>query len=284
MVLDKDALWYRIKKMNSLSTLPEIYDRVSDMINNPKTSAANLASVISRDETLVAKLLRVANSPFYKASPEKVTSITFAVALLGFNATKNLVLSVSIFDLFHTFEESLKLTVRGFWKHSITCAVASKIIAQNVRYKNPEEMFVSGLLHDIGKIVEIQYMPEDFKKIINVINSKEVSMKDAEEEVLKYSHTDVGKMLGIHWNLSPRIIDCMRLHHIPDKAIDNLTEVSIVHTANVLSHSLELDYKVPVLNEKAWEILNLKIDMLEPILKQLKKESLEAIAVLFPKK
>lgn len=282
--MDKDTLWNKIKRVDTLSTLPEIYNKVSELIENPKTSAETLANIISRDETLTAKLLRIANSPFYKAYPEKITSITFAIALLGFNATKNLILSVSILDLFQDFEEEFKSVVRGLWTHSITCAVASKIIAQTIRYKNPEEMFVSGLLHDIGKLVELQLMPKKFKEIIELTKKDKIFMGIAEFQILKYTHTDVGKMLGSHWNLSPQIVNCIEFHHTPENADSEFqTQVAIVNIADIFAHALELGSMVPPLSEKIWESLLLKIGMIEPILQQLKKESMDAISFLFPK-
>ncbi len=285
--MDKDTLWKKIKRMNELSTLPEVYTKIVGLIDDPKTSAATLASVISRDQVLTAKLLRIANSPFYRSSPEKITSITFAVAILGFNATKNLVLSASLFDLFHDFEEGFKDTVRGVWEHSIACAVGSRIIAQYTRYKQPEEMFVTGLLHDIGKIVELQFMPEKFREIVKLANDTGMLIGEAEEEILGYTHSYVGKLLGRHWGLSPQIVDSIELHHTPETANEFKKQVFIVHIADVLSHSLDLggkDDKIPLLNIAAWESLELKTDTIEALLQEFKREWKDAVAFLFPTK
>ncbi len=285
--MDKDTLWNKIKKMSELSTLPEVYTKIAELIDDPRTSAATLASVISRDQVLTAKLLRMASSPFYRASAEKITSITFAVAILGFNATKNLVLSASLFDLFHDFEKDFQAVVRSVWEHSIACAVGSKIIAQYIRYKQPEEMFVIGLLHDIGKIVELQIMPKEFREIINLTSDNGLLIKDAEEQILGYTHSYVGKLLGKHWNLSPQIINSVEFHHSPEEANEFQIPVSIVHIADVFSHTLELgevNSKIPILNNKSCELLELKVSMIEPILRELKREWKDAVAFLFPVK
>ena len=287
--MDKEVLQNKIRTVYSLATLPEIYNKISVLIDDPKTSADTLASVISRDETLTAKVLRIANSPFYKTYPEKITSLTFAVALLGFNATKNLILSASIFDMFQGFEDRFKLIIKDFWTHSITCGVASKIIAQVINYITPEEMFVAGLLHDIGKVVELQFMPEEFRKIIELMNEKDIFMNDAELKVLKYTHTYTGKLLAKHWNLSDKIIDCIEFHHEPEfvykgTLAQHQTRVFIIHLANVFSHTIELGAKIPPFNEEICEMIQLKVNMVESILYQLEKESQDAVSYLFSEK
>jgi HD-like signal output (HDOD) protein len=282
--MNKDALCYKIKSIDNLSTLPEVYTKISQLANDPGTSAATMASIISRDGTLTAKLLRMANSPFYRTYPEKIVSVAFAVALLGFRATKDLVLSVSIFDLFTDFQDDLTSIVRGIWRHSITCAVASKIIAETIHYKNPEETFVNGLLHDMGKIVELQLMPREFREIVALTTNEGIPLIDAELKVLSYTHEYTGKLLGKHWQLSSQICDCMELHHSPDQARESETQIAIVHVANVLSHALSLDSVVPPLSEKACQKLQLRPDMMNSIVRQLKKESTNAISFLFPEK
>jgi HD-like signal output (HDOD) protein len=282
--MNRDALSHAIKSIDNLSTLPEVYTKIVQLADDPSTSAATMASIISRDGTLTAKLLRMANSPFYRTYPEKIVSITFAVALVGFRATKDLVLSVSIFDLFTDYENDFTSIVRGVWSHSITCAVASKIIAETVRYKNPEETFVNGLLHDIGKIVELQLMPAKFREIVALTTNEGIPLIEAESQVLSYTHEYTGKLLGKHWQLSPQICDCMELHHTPDQAREFETQIAIVHVANVLSHALTLDSPVPPLSDKACQKLQFRPDMIGPILRQLKKESANAISFLFPEK
>ncbi|MCJ7602310.1 MAG: HDOD domain-containing protein [Desulfobulbaceae bacterium] len=134
------------------------------------------------DTALAAKVLRLANSAFYGLQ-KQVTTLNKAVMILGFNTVKNLALSVSIYSLFKERPGS-PIDVKGLWLHSLGCAVAAKIIAENLNKKLGEDAFLFGILHDIGKIIIINAMPQDYEKILLLIQERQMPEGDVEMEVM----------------------------------------------------------------------------------------------------
>ena len=243
----------QVKRIKNLPTVPGIVQKISKMVENPDTTPAEVGRLISQDQVLSAKVLRMANSAFFGMS-RKISSITQALIVLGFDVVKGLVLSSSVFDM-------MKQSMDGLWEHSIGCAAAAGVLAAHLGRQDAEEVLLAGLLHDLGKVVLILQLPEETAQVLEVCEKKQVSFYEAEKEVLDFNHGDVGLWLAEHWNLPLALAEPMRYHHQPERAIQAPEQTAIVHLANIIIRARGFGFSgdrfVPPLSRTAWEMLGL---------------------------
>jgi putative nucleotidyltransferase with HDIG domain len=264
-----------ISAVEDLPTLPRTVIRIMELVNNPGSSARDLAGVISDDQVLTARLLRLVNSSFY-GFPQRITTVTGAIVLLGFESIRSLLLTTSIFDLFDNNNAKMSIKPEQLWDHSLGCAVGSKVIGNYVNYENVEELFVCGLLHDIGKIVEILFLQDSFSRACTGAEQKKTLLLEAENEILGFNHSEVGRILAERWNLPPKLTSAIAHHHEPEEAESFFQEASIVHLADIICRGMELgsggDSKIPGLNMNAWEFLGIELQGLDAIIEEIDAE------------
>lgn len=264
-----------IASIDDLPTLPRTVLKITELVNDPKSSAKDLSRIITDDQVLTARLLKLVNSSFY-GFPQRISTVTNAIVLLGFDAIRSLLLTTSVFDLFVGRTKKQRLDQERFWDHSLGCAVGAKVIGNYLRHDKIEELFVLGLLHDIGKIVEMQFLPDEFDKVAEVVNKQNILMITAENQVLGFNHAEIGKLLAEKWNLPIKLGQVIAQHHRPGYAGSFILEASIVHLADILCRALNMGYggdnKIPPLDKPAWESLKIKTDALESIMKIMQAE------------
>jgi putative nucleotidyltransferase with HDIG domain len=281
--MEKSQLKIILNKVKDVPTLPQVLVKLSKLVNDPRSSAKDLGRVVSVDQSQTARLLKLINSSFY-GFPRKISSATEAIALLGFNAVKNLCLSISIFDLFADSNGAGGFDRERFWQHSIGCAVGGKVLAKYIGYPEKEELFVAGLLHDIGKVVLDHFFHEEFKQIIKSVQEKDILMLEAEKEVLGFTHTEVGQMLAERWDLPLKLVEPIANHHQPMKSYSFAKESGVVHLADILCRAKDLgwagDNKIPEIDKGAWEALKLKPSFLDPIMREMEQEFSETVSII----
>ncbi len=266
-----------IDRIHDLPTLPRTVLKITELVNDPKSSAKDLAGVITDDQILTARLLKLVNSSFY-GIPQRISTVTGAIVLIGFDAIRNLLLTTSVFDLFASRNRNRKKQreQEKFWDHSLGCAVGAKVIGNYLRHDNVEELFVAGLLHDIGKIVEMMFQPDEFSKVVAAIRRENILMITAENKILGYSHAEIGKLLAEKWNLPAKLVQIIAHHHQPNDAGSFAMEAAIVHLADIFCRALNMgfggDNKIPPLDRLAWESLKIKTSAFETIMETMQDE------------
>ncbi len=258
-----------VGRVEDLPTLPRTVLRITELINDPRASAKDLSRIITDDQVLTARLLKLVNSSFYGFS-QKVSTVTGAVLLLGFDAIRSLLLTTSVFDLFPSRSTRSRREQELLWDHSLGCAVGAKVIGGVLRHEKLEELFVAGLLHDIGKIVVMTRLPAEFDRIAAAVNARGCPATEAEADLLGCTHADIGRQLAERWNLPAKLAGVIAWHHAPLEAGAGTLDAAVVHLADILARALRLgsgpDDPVPLLDRAAWELLGLRTDALDEIL------------------
>jgi len=232
--MDTDILKKILDENKELLSLPQTLVEVMRVTRQENFSAQELADVLIRDPALTAKVLRIVNSPFYGVS-RQVSSMMQAVMTLGTRQVTALALSTSVYAV--TAKWNSHIDRLRFWRHSLEVAIGARMIADAIRYPNWEEVFVSGLLHDIGMLVLENSYPEESNRIWRAVESHE-AMTDSEEESWGTNHARVGQFLLEQWKLPPAICEAVgRHHHVFPAGTTNPEMISaqIVCLANLIS-------------------------------------------------
>ena len=239
--------------IKNLPTLPVALEEARRLADNPKTTVAQLARVIERDQVLAGKVLKIVNSPTY-GFPGRIASIQNALILIGFNVIKSLLISAVIF-------ENVSSSMSDLWRHSAACSVVCKELGRLLSMDNGDELFIAGLLHDIGKVITAVQLPEAYKAIIRLAREENISYHAAETRVLGIAHPHIGAWLLEHWNLPVGLRHALAYHHRPSAAQEHMTVAAVVHLADFLIRLFECgsggDDQVPVLDPHALKYLKL---------------------------
>lgn len=252
-----DTLEDILSRIKKLPALPLVVDKLLELLQAPTSTATQLADVIATDQALTARILKLVNSSFY-ALRSQVVKITHAIALLGFDAIKDITLGLSVVAMFDRGRVGGGLDNDTFWEHSLCCATCARLIAERARYTPAEEAFVAGLLHDIGKLVLHDHFRRDFDAALRTACNDLVPLPEAERRVLSTDHAAVGAALAEHWRLPPGLGATIAGHHAYD---DTNTLNTIVYLANALAKAKRIGSGGNVLlepvDDRAWAALGL---------------------------
>jgi putative nucleotidyltransferase with HDIG domain len=225
-----------VQATGDLPTMPHVASLVLQKLGNANTTPKELHQIISADQALAARVLKVANSPLYGCS-RAINRLSDAVVIMGFDSLRSLVMSSVMQDLFKSFG----LTEKLLWEHSFGCAAISKHVARFIKYPKVEEAFLAGLLHDIGKVVLNLKIPDTTREILQeVYNNPGISFTDLEQEAFGFNHSQVGKLIAKKWNFAETIEETIALHHEPRQARILPVLTVIVNFANLVCHKLEV--------------------------------------------
>lgn len=265
------TLEHILQKVRQLPSLSLVLKEVLHSFDNENVDVQTLIGKISRDQGLVARILRVANSAFY-GHPNRVGSIGEAVVVLGFHNIRSLVMAAGIINQFPSAKDKAFDRIQ-FWRHAIGAAVCAKVLAARLG-QDQEEAFTAGLLHDIGVLVLDAYFHTYFERVLAYCAANDCALADAEFVVLGLSHAAIGFEVARQWKFPPSIQYAIRDHHQPDDdAPAALTD--LVHLANVLCHALEIGNSgcdlVPPLSEGAWKRLGLAWDEMGAIFRDIER-------------
>jgi putative nucleotidyltransferase with HDIG domain len=185
---------------------------------------------------LTSKILKLVNSAYY-GLPRRISTLTEAVAILGMETVRTLAIGVSAFRTFGQGSGVRGLSAVKVLQHSVACAAAAKIIARKTGFPMAEQAFLAGLLHDIGKLVMLNFLKDEYTVIVEKTNTEEINLIRAETEILGIDHAQLGKMLAEKWNLPDVLKEPIAGHHKPRPGAEHLMISQIVHLANAVAVS-----------------------------------------------
>ena len=241
-----------------LPEIPSIVFELNEVIANPLSSAEDIAQVVQRSPSLTALLLKIVNSPFY-GFPSKIDKISLAVTMIGTREISGLALGISLISLFKKIPKEI-LSMYSFLRHSLACGIISRILAAHKGIPQTEQLFVSGLLHDLGRLILYSYFPDESRNILSRARSSDVLLYMQETDYLGCNHTHLVKYLLKQWKLPMVLENNVFFHHSPIKAQLPLP-ATLVHLADILTNGLGIGTSgerfVPPLDTAAWESLEL---------------------------
>lgn len=274
--MDAKTIVRQIDDLSNLPTLPGVVKVLTTMVEDEHVSANDIGNVVSKDQVLSAKILRLVNSPVY-GFPGRISSVTHALVLLGFNVVKGLVLGTAIFD-------TMGREAKGLWEHSLGVAVLSRRLAKELKAAQPEEIMVAGLLHDLGKVVLSFLSPEVYREIREEAAARRCHVAQVERDLLGIDHTRVAMLVADRWHLPVRLAEALTYHHNPMRAKHYQDVACIVHLADILARAMDYghpgDPTMPALDHDAFQALGLSFEQIDRVLAGAEHEYTTGIDIL----
>jgi len=271
-----------LRKTTTVYSLPLFMNVLNDAINDPRSSLPGIGKIISEDQGLTARLLKLANSPLF-GYHSKIDSISRALALIGTQQVRDLALALSVMELFRGIPEDL-IDLKSFWKHNISCGIVARNIAKLRRETNQERFFVTGMMHDIGILLMAVAEPRVVTDILRRRRREEGLLFQVEKDVLDFDHAAVGGGLLRKWGFPESIAEPVKWHHKPRASARYPLEAAVVHLADVICNGLEVNlasnWQVSPLDPVSWERLDISISQLENIVQQSELQMESTFAVL----
>jgi diguanylate cyclase (GGDEF)-like protein len=269
-IMNKDEFLRSILESDELPTLPTVASKLITLTSKEDTTLADIGELVSQDISLSAKILKVSNSAFY-SFPQQIGSIKQAVSILGMNAVRSLVLSFSFLTMKGGKVEN-RFDFEKFWEKSLASAVTAKLILEHVKGADKEEVFVCGLLQNLGELILAKSFPEEYDKVLQAIEDEQQDAFSAEEAVFGNNHTVVGTAVAKSWGFPEVLLIPIQHHHHPDQYTGNNAHVRSTIRAVYLS-----DLLVNILFSNKPEIYHKKFRKEAGKLLGLTAESIEAI-------
>ncbi|MDY0039274.1 MAG: HDOD domain-containing protein [Desulforhabdus sp.] len=262
-----------LEKEIILPALPCIFYQINDAINNPRSSARDIADIIRNDSSLSARLLRIANSVLYGLR-SKIDTISRAVVVIGTKEIGSLALGITIMTHFGNIPAHI-IDMRSFWKHHMACAIASRVIAGYKNTANLERLFIGGLLHDIGRLIVGKYMPDELLASLQRAQSEDKLLHEVEPETVGLMHSTIGARLLKAWKLPVSLENIVKYHHQPMQATDGL-EPAIVNLADIIVNAARIgssgEQLVAPLDPDLWNYLDLPPSIFATTLKHVDRQ------------
>jgi HD-like signal output (HDOD) protein len=273
-----------LKGLVELSSLPFIYIKINEAVNNPRSSMQDISDIISSDPGLSSRLLRLVNSAFYSSS-SKIETVSRALLVIGTQQIRDLALATSVMSLFKGIPDNL-VSMESLWKHSVACGLAAKKLATAKQCEsNVERFFTAGIIHDIGRLVIYKKIPETAREMILRCKTDRKPLCLVEKDVIGFDHTDLGRKLAQLWNLPPSLEEVLAYHHTPWEAKRYPLESCVVHIADHIAHEMQLgdsgEQYIPPLEENVWELSGIPAIEISSISDQLRPEFEDVVQSLW---
>ena len=266
-----------INRSGTPVSLPHTYLEINRLIDKPDSSVADIANVAEADVGISSRLLKIVNSPYY-GFPSSIDSIPRAVAIIGTKDLRDLILTTTTIDIF----SKMKIKhdhIQKMLRHSLFCAVCARLLAIELQKPYTECYFVAGLMHDIGRLILFQSLPETSHIAINEARNTGQELDNIELNLFGFTHSDIGSRLAELWHLPDNVRDVIAFHHNPDRSQHFPLHAAVVHIANNRANLIDkesaIDHNPPAIREEALNITSLSMDRINEVLKAAPKDFYE---------
>ncbi len=265
-----ETLRARVKNLDAMPAMPAILGPLLQCLELPaeQVEIEKLTELISRDKSIAAQCLRMANSALFSRRTA-IETIRGAVVSLGVRRLHDILWTSFLLRM--APKSNWPLSSTAFWEHSFGCALVSQQFAKKISLPDPEKVYLCGLLHDIGELVNSTLLPEEFRNTAEFAVRQNISLYDAEKQVLGFTHCDSGKLLAEHWALPPDIQSVIEFHHTPEAATSAVALVAIVNLSDLLCRLRGMGYgydemcQVDFHEAPAWVLLQKSVPQIDEL-------------------
>lgn len=262
-----------------LPTMPEVLVKLNEVMANPEASADEVGAVVSKDPAVATNLLRIVNSAYYGLQV-RVSAVSLAISVMGFNMTKKVALKAAVFSTFGKRREKIQhFDAAGFWKHAVFTGVAARTLggsSATFAENHGEDLYIAGLLHDIGKIILMERMAPRYLAMLRRSVKENRPELDVEQEEFGFTHADVGSVLAIKWFLPEDLAIAIRYHHAPSRDPFHRSLSSLIHLADQLAWGAGKPSTVGTvlagLDHEVYDQIGLTPDRVEELLPQIQED------------
>jgi len=273
---------------NSIFSLPEVAITINELLNSGEASSDSLEEIIIYDPALTAKLLKLANSPYFGFS-RKIDTVSQAISLIGHKELRNLVIATSVTSTFKDIPADL-VDMEAFWYHSVTCGVMSRLFAAQKKSKEQERFFIAGLLQSIGKLIFFSQHPTESREILSVRDQGEAAIRNAELEIFGFTHAQLSAEFLKQWMLPSNIWEMIEFQFDPLNKNAPTQDSCILHVAVNIASCLEpcanqtvkIDQFKPTYHIEAWNQLGLNPEITQTIIGKTGIQIIEILGVIKP--
>ncbi|MDY6951779.1 MAG: HDOD domain-containing protein [Thermodesulfobacteriota bacterium] len=238
--MDREAFFKKIDSIPDLPTLPIVAVKLNKMLQDDAVSIRQVSETITKDQAIVSKILKLVNSAFY-GFQSRINTVPHAITILGFSTIRNAVVSVSVIEALSGRDVVEEFDITDFWKHAVAVAVTGRHLAEKTRLTTPDEAFVAGILHDVGKVLLAQYFKDLFGQVWTSVRKEGLSFYEAENRLLPVNHAQIGGHLAKKWQLPASLVEVISYHHALNSAAANLNLLMVVHTSDYIVNHYRSD-------------------------------------------
>ena len=250
----------------SLGSYGPVLVEIENALQSPQCNLSTIGDAIQKDPDLTARLLRLANSPFFGFA-NRLSTVAEAVSLLGIQQIQDMITASSVLEQFKGVPDNF-VNKDSFWRHSLAVGICARLLAMEKRLPKPDKFFVAGLLHDVGRLVLLAQATEWAQKVFECYQGERTLLRDAEKKILGYDHQQIAAELLQSWSYPPALVQAVAFHHNPAQSTAKL-EAAAVHIADHLVIAMGVgssgEQFVPPLDDRAWNTLGLGADALAKI-------------------
>ncbi len=268
----------------SLGSYGPVLQEIEAALQSPQCNLNTIGDAIQKDPDLTARLLRLANSPFFGFA-NRLSTVAEAVSLLGIQQIQDMIVASSVLEQFKGVPDNL-VNKDSFWRHSLAVGITARLLAMERRLPKPDKFFVAGLLHDVGRLVLMLQAPESAKMVFELYQRERILLRDAEKKILGFDHQQIAAELLQSWSYPAALVQAVAFHHAPDSSVAKM-EASVVHIADHLVNAMGIgssgEQFISPLDDKAWATLGLSSEILARLIEAVDEQIL-AVEEAFLKK